>query len=688
MSKRKDYNRYMGIKLKELKKYIRNMQGMYDVVRLVEPDTCKVLDVNKVGEEATGEKCYTVWGKSERCENCSSFQACIRNRVQEKIEIRDGIECHVISIPAPLELDGAPSSNYAIELVTLGSKVLNPEEQMEYELKRINEDALYVSMVGDKEVSDEVISKAFLDSVIGIVCLDENFKCIYANKQAFRMFHIPNGLAEMQEFLSDWLIADSNIRSGHVTSQFYKRDGKEYLYEIHSMPAYKHKPELEKLAGICLAFMDITDEAMNVGGAKFRETHDLLTGIYNQEGLVKAVKAKISEAPDEKYYCISSNIKQFKLVNQLFGMEKGDDILKYIGLGMEKWCREGDVFGRMHSDEFVIFMRKDDFDAERFARGIHEVAKLIDNSVYSLRFQLGIYEVDDVHQPVFDMIDKARMAIDTIKENKELSIAYYDEQIMKETVHEQEVLNGFRFALDNGEFHIFLQPQVDFEGNVIGGEALARWIHPEKGIVPPGQFIGVLENANLIYQMDRYIWELAAKQLANWKGTENEKYRISVNISPKDLQFLNIEVIFMELVEKYDIDPGKLNLEITETAIAANIGMCIELMGRLREKGFMVEMDDFGSGYSSLNLLKDFKVDVLKIDMRFLDSTDDPERAQIILENIIHMAQQLKMVVIAEGVETKDQLLMLDERGCDLFQGYYFSKPVDVETFEKFGGKI
>jgi EAL domain-containing protein (putative c-di-GMP-specific phosphodiesterase class I) len=229
---------------------------------------------------------------------------------------------------------------------------------------------------------------------------------------------------------------------------------------------------------------------------------------------------------------------------------------------------------------------------------------------------------------------------------------------------------------------------VDFEGNVVGGEALARWIHPEKGIVPPGQFIGVLENANLIYQMDRYIWELAAKQLTSWKGTENEKYRISVNISPKDLQFLNIEVVFTELVEKYQIDPAKLNLEITETAIAGNIGTCIELMGRLREKGFLVEMDDFGSGYSSLNLLKDFKVDVLKIDMRFLDSTDDPERAQIILENIIHMAQQLKMTVIAEGVETKDQLLMLDERGCDLFQGYYFSKPVDVETFEKFGGKI
>ena len=154
----------MGIKLKELKKYIRNMQGMYDVVRLVEPDTCKILDVNKVGEEASSEKCYTIWGRSDRCENCSSFQACIRNRVQEKIEIRDGIECHVISIPAPLEMDGISAKDYVIELVSFGEKVLDAEQEMEYELQRMNEDALYVSMIGDKEASDEVISKAFLDS--------------------------------------------------------------------------------------------------------------------------------------------------------------------------------------------------------------------------------------------------------------------------------------------------------------------------------------------------------------------------------------------------------------------------------------------------------------------------------------------------------------------------------------------
>lgn len=329
-------------------------------------------------------------------------------------------------------------------------------------------------------------------------------------------------------------------------------------------------------------------------------------------------------------------------------------------------------------------MRKKDFDRQRFIDGIHEVASLLDNSIYRLQFQLGIYEIENRHEKIYEMLDKARMAMETISDSKEFTIAYYNQEMMNTTLRENEIINSFNMAIKNGEFHIFLQPQVERDGSVISGEALARWIHPTKGIIPPGMFIGVLENANLIYKLDSYVWELAARQLSLWKGTDKEKYRISVNISPKDLQFLDIEVVFTELVEKYDISPKKLNLEITETAVASNVGRVIEQMENLRKKGFIVEMDDFGSGYSSLNLLKDFQVDVLKIDMKFLSNTGDKKRADIILEHIINMAQKLDMVVIAEGVESKDQLELLTGMGCDLFQGYYFSKPVAIDDFIKY----
>ena len=433
--------------------------------------------------------------------------------------------------------------------------------------------------------------------------------------------------------------------------------------------------------------MDITDEALNTGGAKFRETHDSLTGIYNEEGFIKSIRAVLTENPDEKYYIICSNIKKFKLLNQLFGMEKGDEILRHIASGLERWCKDGDIYARTHSDEFVLLMKKKDFDESRFEKGIHEVARLLDNSIYRLQFQLGIYEIENHQEKIYEMMDKARMAIEVINNSSEFTISYYNQEIMNTTLRENEVINNFTQALENGEFHIFLQPQVEKDGTVVGGEALARWIHPEKGIVPPGQFIGVLEKANLIYKMDNYVWELAAKQLSEWKGTDKEKYRISVNISPRDLQFLDIEVVFTELIEKYDISPEKLNLEITETAVASNVGRVIEQIERLRKKGFKVEMDDFGSGYSSLNLLKDFKVDVLKIDMKFLSDSGDQERTDIILGHVIRMAQELDMEVIAEGVETEEKLKLLVDMGCDLFQGYYFSKPVAIDDFIKYADK-
>ncbi len=675
----------MAIGVEQLKNYIEKMQGMYDVVRLVEPGTCHVMSIKDGSEKTEAEMCYTVWGKCERCANCTSYQATVRNRVHEKTEVKDGVECHVISIPAPIVENGVKYNSYAIELVSFGKKAASVHDSEFYACLDANEDAMYVSIVGNKRVSDDIISQALLESEIGLICFDKEGTCIYTNKKAFRMFHIPNELNRMQEFLNSWIIEGKNVNAMNVWSQFYSYEGNEYLYELHLMPAIDAFNK--EIIGSCIAVMDITEEALNISGVRFRETHDALTGIYNEDGFYKAARAIINENSHEKYYIVCSNIRKFKLLNQLFGMEKGDEVLRLIARGLEKWCRESDIYARTHSDEFVLLMNKEAFDEKRFKDGIHEVAKTLDNSIYRLQFQLGIYEIDDINQSIYEMLDKARMAIETITDSKELCIAFFDQEIMHNTIRENEIINSFNKAIENGEFRIFLQPQVDSKGRVIAGEALARWIHPEKGIIPPGMFIGVLENANLIYKLDRYVWELAAHQLSIWKGTDKEKYRISVNISPKDLQFLDIEVVFNELVSKYDIDPGKLNLEITETAVAANSGRCIELIERLRDKGFLVEIDDFGSGYSSLNLLKDFKVDVLKIDMNFLSKTGDNQRADIILEHIINMAQKLDMVVIAEGVETKEQLELLDEMGCDFFQGYYFSKPIAVPEFEAFSQK-
>lgn len=230
---------------------------------------------------------------------------------------------------------------------------------------------------------------------------------------------------------------------------------------------------------------------------------------------------------------------------------------------------------------------------------------------------------------------------------------------------------------------MYLQPQISAgTGKLHGAEALVRRIRADGTIIPPVEFIPIYEKSGLICQLDQYIWEQAAKKLGEWKE-RGKQMCISVNISPKDFYYVDIYRVFQELVEKYDISPQNLNIEITETAIMSDIPNLRDELKKLQSLGFTVEIDDFGSGYSSLNTLKDIDVDVLKIDMGFLRETQNKDKSKIILNSVVQMAKEIGMPVITEGVETIEQVHMLTKMGCDTFQGYYFSKPITVAEFEK-----
>lgn len=218
---------------------------------------------------------------------------------------------------------------------------------------------------------------------------------------------------------------------------------------------------------------------------------------------------------------------------------------------------------------------------------------------------------------------------------------------------------------------------------MLGAEALVRWSHPERGMINPGEFIGIFEKNGLIVELDQYVWEMACMQLQKWKEMGQDDMYLSVNISPRDFFFMDIHQRFTELVEKYEIDPGKLKLEITETAVMTDMEKQLRMIDRLREAGFVVEMDDFGSGYSSLNMLKNIRVDVIKIDMAFLGQSDDEVRARVILRTVVELSRQLEIPVITEGVETAEQVAFLKAIGCGMFQGYYFARPMEIEDFEQ-----
>ena len=338
--------------------------------------------------------------------------------------------------------------------------------------------------------------------------------------------------------------------------------------------------------------------------------------------------------------------------------------------------REGEVDG-----ESYYFLTKEKFNEKAIISRLNEFQKQFDNNAFRMHVFIGVYDIENLDDPVSIMCDKANIAGDTIKNDYHSYIAYYNNAMLENSIEERRIIGEFERALNNEEFVMYLQPQVDFKGIARGAEALVRWRHPVKGLLSPAVFVDVLEKAGLIYKIDKYMWEKAAAKLKEWKELGKEQYHISVNISTKDFYLVDVYETFVDIVERNGINPEKLKLEITETTIMDNFERNIKIIKRLQDYGFKIEIDDFGSGYSSLNMLKDISADILKIDMGFL--TENELKGQDILESIIFLAQKLGMEVITEGVETSQQLTMLIQMGCRMFQGYYFSRPIPEEEFEK-----
>ena len=247
----------------------------------------------------------------------------------------------------------------------------------------------------------------------------------------------------------------------------------------------------------------------------------------------------------------------------------------------------------------------------------------------------------------------------------------------------QHISSQLNEALEQRQIRPYLQPMVNESGKVIGAEALVRWIHPDHGFLSPAAFIPVFEKNGMIAEIDKHMWRCACEILSHWKQEHGDLF-ISVNISPKDFYFMDVAAEIKSIVREFEINPARLRVEITETVMMTDIEKRMNILRELKDAGFIVEMDDFGSGYSSLNMLKDMPVDVLKIDMMFLTKSGDDRKAQTILRNIIHLSDDLGIAALTEGVETASQYQTLHSMGCKMFQGYYFAKPMPLEEFEKF----
>ena len=428
---------------------------------------------------------------------------------------------------------------------------------------------------------------------------------------------------------------------------------------------------------------DRAAENIDYMATQYQSIHDDMTKVLNAGAFYEMARGHIIKNPDLSWVLISANIMNFRLVNTLFGVLKGNEVLIKTAEMLKRITGEArGLCGRLGSDQFAMLLPQDKFNEDALLDVQRDLAEAFNAGIYTFIIHFGVYEVADPSIPISVMYGRANTALRTIRESLKDTVAYFDSNLMSRLLFEQEVVGSFSNALKDGQFHMYLQPLAGENDAILGAEALVRWVKPDGRIIMPGSFIGILEHAGFIHELDIYIWECAVKQLRKWKETGKRELTISVNMSAKDFFSIDVYKVLTELVEKYQVDAGKLRLEITETALLEEPESSKSIIKKLRERGFVVEIDDFGKGYSSLSMLKDIQADVLKIDMSLLHEIDRKSRSKVILRSIVNMANDLGMDVITEGVETAAQLKTLSDMGCHQFQGFYFARPLPAEKFD------
>ena len=412
---------------------------------------------------------------------------------------------------------------------------------------------------------------------------------------------------------------------------------------------------------------------------------DALTGLLNADGFYRRVRMLLDENPDRMFILVYGDLDRFKVFNDLYGAEAGDRLLASVGSMIVDILPQGSAAARLRADHFISCVPADAFDADRFLAALNQwfCAYPVD---FTFFVRLGIYVIDDPSLDAVRMSDRALIALREAKKSVGASACvYYNDQLRDLLLKEQEMAGEMAPALERGEFVAFFQPQFSYStGAITGAEVLVRWQHPTKGLISPAEFIPVFERTGLIAQLDYYLWEETCRVLRQWLDDEGMKTvpRLSVNISRVDIYRDDLCSYLGSLVEKYRIPAGLLHLEITESAYMEAPRQLIGVVDALRSAGFVVAMDDFGSGYSSLNTLNDVPVDILKLDLGFLDASNET-RGGIILASIVRMSRWLDLPVIAEGVETRQQAEYLASIGCDIMQGYLFARPIDRSSFEE-----
>jgi len=474
----------------------------------------------------------------------------------------------------------------------------------------------------------------------------------------------------------------TELKTQKITVRLYNKYGTAVWYSIILQMLRGLNNETIRFLG---TLQNVNAEMEAKVEMEYRADYDSVTGLYNSEAFYQRASEMIHMHNNATFAILSIDIDRFRIINDRFGIDVGNKILQQLGRAIKEVTPKHSLAKRYQADHFsVIMMYQSDQEIIDYMTRLSDRAGEYFEKQWCISLSYGIYKVVDNSLPIRLMCDRARIVKKQIKGNSLSNFAVYDDKIRLQQREQAEIESEMNAALEKGEFIMYLQPKYDMmTEKICGAEALVRWQHPIRGLRVPSAFLDLFESNGFITKLDVYMWEEACKYLVKLREMGINDLPISVNISRIHIHHSDLVAMLTGLVKKYDLPPAMLELEITENLFIDDVKELFSQMEKLKEAGFVIEMDDFGSGYSSLNMLRKAPVDVLKIDRFFLDEIMATERGRIIVENSVRMAKQLQLIVVAEGVETKEQLDFLRGINCDIAQGFYFARPLPVKEYEQ-----
>lgn len=436
----------------------------------------------------------------------------------------------------------------------------------------------------------------------------------------------------------------------------------------------------DEFGELAITFNDTIDRL------KYMAEHDDITDVYNVSTFYNKSDRLIknNDATTGKYAIVRLDIDHFRIINDIYNWQVGNNVLLHIADSITRRLPSDSICGRLSGDVFVMCIKYKNIESlEKVLNEIKEEILSFD-IIVNVNPHFGVYLDAEKDIPIYLLCDRAGIALGLIKGNLLSTISYYDNTLNRKNMDIKFIETHMQGALEDNQFYVMLQPKYNMVTNeIVGAEALVRWKHPEKGIIRPDLFIPIFEKNGFVIKLDEFVWEETCKMLKKWIDQGIQPVPISVNVSRVHIYDKNFVSKLCSLVEKYEIPIELLELEFTESALLDDVKELYRLMNQLKDKKFALLMDDFASGYSSLNTLKSAPFDIVKIDKEFISAICESDRDRMLVASTISMINNQNMKIVVEGVERYAQVEILKEAGCSIAQGYYYSKPVDIDSFEK-----